>query len=133
MKQPLTAALTKKPSAVAAAPVPDKPAKAISDDKMTTSIRIHPDKLFALKTLAHHRRDSRQHADRRGDQSVPRAAQSAEGSRLMAQRTVGPEKLLAAQEALQAAVDALANALPVPAPDEVKETQFLTIVPNMLN
>lgn len=56
MKQPLTAALTKKPSAVAAAPVPDKPAKAISDDKMTTSIRIHPDKLFALKTLAHHRR-----------------------------------------------------------------------------
>jgi predicted transcriptional regulator len=23
---------------------------------MTTSIRIHPDKLFALKTLAHHRR-----------------------------------------------------------------------------
>lgn len=51
----------------------------------------------------------------------------------MAQRTVGPEKLLAAQEALQAAVDALANALPVPAPDEVRKTQFLTIVPNMLN
>jgi hypothetical protein len=58
MKQPLTltAALTRKPSAAAAAPAPDEPAKATSDGKMTTSIRIHPDKLFALKTLAHHRR-----------------------------------------------------------------------------
>lgn len=56
MKQPLTAALTKKPSAVAIAPVADEPAKVAGDGKMTTSIRIHPDKLFALKTLAHYRR-----------------------------------------------------------------------------
>jgi hypothetical protein len=52
----------------------------------------------------------------------------------MAPRTIDLEKLLAAQEALQAAVDALANALPVPAPDEVRHTQFtLTIVPNVLH
>ena len=56
MKQPLTAALTKKPGEAAIAPAIDEPAKAAGDDKMTTSIRIHPDKLFALKTLAHHRR-----------------------------------------------------------------------------
>jgi hypothetical protein len=56
MKQPLTAALTKKPGATAVAPASDEPAKTAGDDKMTTSIRIHPDKLFALKTLAHHRR-----------------------------------------------------------------------------
>jgi predicted HicB family RNase H-like nuclease len=55
MKQPLTAALTKKPGAAVAEPAVE-PAKAVADGKMTTSIRIHPDKLFALKTLAHHRR-----------------------------------------------------------------------------
>jgi hypothetical protein len=56
MKQPLTAALTKKPAPTTTAPASEVPAKAASDGKMTTSIRIHPDKLFALKTLAHHRR-----------------------------------------------------------------------------
>jgi hypothetical protein len=42
--------------AVVAVDATGEPMKLTGDGKMTTSIRIHPDKLFALKTLAHHRR-----------------------------------------------------------------------------